>query len=176
MSSGLNQWTGLGNLCADPELKVTQGGQAVLKLRIACNESYVDRNNTRQEKTEYVNVTVWGPRGEALAKFLKKGQQCAVVGRLHTSTSEANGTKKYFTEVVANEIVLCGGKSDGAASAAPQRSTTGYGVNAKHTLPPGDAGTADAFDGDVTEGADEIPFASTINAPIHPRTPRWLRW
>ena len=86
MAEGLNKVLLLGNLGADPELRVTPGGQAVLKLRLATTETYLDRNNTRQERTEWHSVTVWGKRGEALAKFLKKGERLFV--SLHASNHD----------------------------------------------------------------------------------------
>jgi single-strand DNA-binding protein len=106
MADGLNRVMLLGNLGADPELKVTQGGQAVLKLRLATTESYLDKNNTRQERTDWHSVTVWGKRGEALAKFLQKGQSIFVEGSLRTSSYEVNGEKRYRTEVNATNIIL----------------------------------------------------------------------
>ena len=108
MAEGLNKVMLLGNLGADPELKVTQGGQAVLKLRLATTESYLDRNNTRQERTEWHRVTLWGKRAEALAKFLTKGERIFVEGRISTSSYEKDGEKRYSTEVVANNIILAG--------------------------------------------------------------------
>lgn len=113
MAEGLNKVLLLGNLGADPELKVTQGGQAVLKLRLATTESYLDRNNTRQERTEWHRVTLWGKRAEALAKFLTKGERIFVEGRISTSSYEKDGEKRYSTEIVANNIILAGrGKGD----------------------------------------------------------------
>jgi single-strand DNA-binding protein len=115
MAEGINKVFLLGNLGADPELKVTQGGQAVLKLRMATTESYLDRNNTRQERTEWHRVTLWGKRAEALAKFLTKGERVFVEGRISTSSYEKDGEKRYSTEVVATNIVLNGrgkGKQD----------------------------------------------------------------
>jgi single-strand DNA-binding protein len=108
MAEGLNKVMLLGNLGADPELKVTQGGQAVLKLRLATTETYLDRNNTRQERTEWHRVTLWGKRAEALAKFLTKGERIFVEGRISTSSYEKDGEKRYSTEVVANNLILAG--------------------------------------------------------------------
>ena len=110
MAEGLNKWLGLGNLTEDPTLRMTQGGQAVLNMRIACNESYLDRNKVRQERTEFLNVVVWGKRAEALSKFLSKGSRLFVEGSLRTSSYEdRDGNKRYKTEVVASNIVLAGG-------------------------------------------------------------------
>jgi single-strand DNA-binding protein len=114
MAEGLNRVMLLGNLGADPELRVTAGGQAVLKLRLATTESYLDRNNTRQEKTEWHSVTIWGKRGEALAKILTKGDRIFVEGGLRTSSYEKDGEKRYRTEVVASNIILGGGRGAGA--------------------------------------------------------------
>ena len=65
---GLNEVTLFGNIGADPELRVTNGGQAVLKLRLATTTSFLDRNNTKQERTEWHSVSIWGKRGERHAK------------------------------------------------------------------------------------------------------------
>src|SRR5271166_3841846 len=108
MAEGLNRVMLLGNLGADPVLRVTPGRQAVLKLRLATNETYLDRNNVRQERTEWHRVTVWCRRAEALGKILTKGDLLFVEGRLQTSSYEKNGEKRYSTEVVANNIVLPG--------------------------------------------------------------------
>ncbi|MBV9950225.1 MAG: single-stranded DNA-binding protein [Myxococcales bacterium] len=120
MAEGLNRVMLLGNLGADPELRVTPGGQAVLKLRLATNETYLDRNNVRQERTEWHRVTVWGRRAEALGKILQKGDQLFIEGRLQTSSYEKNGEKRYSTEIVANNIVLPGG-GRGRGEGAPMR-------------------------------------------------------
>lgn len=108
MAEGLNKVMLLGNLGADPELRMTAGGQAVLKLRLATTETYLDKSNTRQERTEWHSITVWGKRGEALAKILAKGSNIFVEGGLRTSSYEKDGEKRYRTEIVANNILLTG--------------------------------------------------------------------
>lgn len=120
MADGLNRVMLLGNLGADPELRMTGGGQAVLKMRLATSESYLDRNKVRQEKTEWHNVVVWGKRAEALSKFLTKGTRLFVEGGLRTSSYEdRDGNKRYRTEVVANNIILAGRGGGGARDAGP---------------------------------------------------------
>jgi single-strand DNA-binding protein len=115
MAEGLNKVMLLGNLGQDPELKMIAGGQAVLNLRLATTETYLDRNNTRQERTDWHTVTVWGKRAEALAKFLTKGSQIFVEGRIQTRSYEKNGEKRYATDIVANNIILTGRRGGGEA-------------------------------------------------------------
>jgi single-strand DNA-binding protein len=158
MAEGLNRVMLLGNLGADPELRVTPGGQAVLKLRLATNESYVDRNNVRQERTEWHRVTVWGRRAEALGKILQKGDSLFIEGRLQTSSYEKNGEKRYSTEVIANNIVLPGrgNRGEGApvregGRAAPR--------DAGAEAPADDYGEAQGSSGSPAGGSDDdIPF------------------
>ena len=114
MADGLNRVMLLGNLGADPELRVTSGGQSVLKLRLATSESYLDKNRVRQERTEWHSVVVWGKRAEALGKFLTKGSRLFIEGGLRTSTyDDKEGNKKYRTEIVASNIILSGSAGGG---------------------------------------------------------------
>lgn len=150
MSNGLNKVMLLGNLGADPELRQTQGGQAVLKLRLATTETYLDKSNTRQERTEWHSITVWGKRGEALAKILQKGSNIFVEGSLRTSSYEKDGEKRYRTEIVANNILLTGKRGESGAGqdvrgsgAPPRRAAPAQGYD--FTTPPHD-GFADDSD------------------------------
>lgn len=164
MAEGLNRVMLFGNLGADPELRVTGGGQAVLKLRLATTESYLDRNNARQERTEWHSVTVWGKRGEALAKFLTKGERVFIEGSLRTSSYEKDGEKRYRTEINATNIILGGrGKGGGASddSAFERRPPPRREDNASsgRAAPASAAPPQDDFGGDYGGGADdEIPF------------------
>lgn len=142
MADGLNKVMLLGNLGADPELKTTSGGQAVLKLRMATSESFLDKQNVRQERTEWHSVTVWGNRAKALAKFLTKGERIFVEGALRTSTYEKDGEKRSRTEVIATNVLLTG-KPKGEAK--------------KNGTPDHDPTTGEVFD-PVPEAGDEIPF------------------
>ena len=110
--------TVVGNLTSDPELRYTQSGQAVLNLRLATNESFLNRDNERQERTEWHTVTIWGKRGEGLNKILSKGKQLFIEGRLQTrSWEDKQGQKRYTTEVVATNVVLLGGGTGRGAGA-----------------------------------------------------------
>ncbi len=117
MAEGLNKVMLLGNLGQDPELKMIAGGQAVLNIRLATTETYLDKNNTRQERTDWHTVTVWGKRAEALSKILAKGSQIFVEGRIQTRSYEKNGEKRYATDIVANNIILTGRRGGGEREA-----------------------------------------------------------
>jgi single-strand DNA-binding protein len=161
MAEGLNRVMLLGNLGADPDLRYTQGGQAVLNIRLATTESYLDRNKVRQERTDWHNVVVWGKRGEALAKILGKGSTIFVEGGLRTSSyDDKEGNKRYKTEIHANNIILAGGRgrSGDAAEGGGGRSRSSGGGSP----PPGSGGGAAPSDDpppdDFPGGGDDIPF------------------
>ena len=168
MAEGLNRVMLLGNLGADPELRVTPGGQAILKLRLATTETYLDKNNVRQERTEWHRVTLWGKRGEALGKFLTKGDRIFVEGRLQTSSYEKNGEKRYSTDVIATNIILSGGGrgrgEGGGAGGGGGGSGGGGGGRAPRDVEPQDAGFDDfggsggGGGGGGGGGDDDIPF------------------
>ena len=114
MAEGLNRVMLLGNLGADPELRFTQGGQAVLHLRLATTESYLDKDKVRRERTDWHSVVIWGKRGEALGKILTKGSSIFIEGSIRTSSyDDRDGNKRYKTEVIANNVILAGGRGGG---------------------------------------------------------------
>jgi single-strand DNA-binding protein len=108
-SEGLNKVQLIGNLGMDPELRSTQGGQSILRIRLATTERYGNKAGERQERTEWHTVIVWGNRAEALSKILAKGRTIYVEGRLQTRNWEKDGQKHYSTEIIANQILLLGG-------------------------------------------------------------------
>jgi single-strand DNA-binding protein len=110
MADGLNRVMLLGNVGADPELRVTPTGQSVLKIRMATSESYLDKNRVRQEKTEWHSIVIWGKRAEALGKIVEKGSRIFVEGSVQTrSYEDKDKNKRYSTEINAKEVILCGG-------------------------------------------------------------------
>ncbi len=111
---GLNRVTLFGNIGSEPEFRQTDN-TSVLKFRIATNESFLDQNKERTERTDWHSVVLFGNRATALSKFLTKGSTILVEGSLRTSSYEKDGTKIYKTEVIANNIILAGGKRPDAS-------------------------------------------------------------
>lgn len=128
MAGSVNKVIVLGNLGANPELKYLPSGQAVCEMRIATTETYRDRNEQPQERTEWHRVVVWGKTAENCAKFLQKGRQVYVEGRLQTrSWDDKEGKKQYMTETVANHVVFLGGGGRGGEDAPRAAQSGGYG-------------------------------------------------
>jgi len=139
MAEGLNRVMLLGNLGADPELRFTQGGQAVLNMRLATTESYLDKDRVRRERTDWHNVIVWGKRGEALAKILTKGSSLFIEGSIRTSSyDDRDGNKRYKTEIVANNVILAGGRGRGMP--AEEGGMPSYDAGPPAGGPPGGGG------------------------------------
>lgn len=108
-----------GNLGADPEYKVTSGGQGLLKLRVATNER-VKKGEEWIDHTEWHSVTCFGKRAEGLARILSKGSKVLVDGKLRTSSYEKDGEKRYRTEIIADDIVLGGGVKKSSNDEEPE--------------------------------------------------------
>lgn len=132
MSEGLNRVMLLGALGADPEPRFTQGGSCVLSMRLATTERYKDKEEWK-ERTEWHSVAMFGKRAEALAKILKKGDSIFVEGSLRTTSYDKDGSKRYRTEVIANNVILNGGRGRGVSDAA-----YGSGVRAPTNTPHSD--------------------------------------
>ena len=158
MAGGVNKVILVGNLGADPDMRYTPSGQGVCELRIATSESWNDKNGQRQERTEWHRVVVWGKRAEVCSKYLSKGRQVFVEGRIQTRTyDDKEGNKKYITEIIAADVqFLGGGKGEGGAGGG------GKGQRDDGPPPPGD-GDFGGYGGGGGGGGgggpdDDIPF------------------
>ncbi len=118
MAKSVNKVILVGNLGKDPEVKYTPQGTAVAKVTVATSSSYKDKTSGEwQETTEWHNVVLWQRLAEIAGEYLKKGSKVYIEGRLQTRSwdDKQTGQKKYMTEVVANELVLLGGRGEGGS-------------------------------------------------------------
>jgi single-strand DNA-binding protein len=148
MAGSVNKVIVIGHLGANPELKYLPSGQAVCEMRIATSETYRDRNEQPQERTEWHRVVVWGKTAENCSKFLQKGRQVYIEGRLQTRTwDDKEGKKQYMTEVVANQVVFLGGGGRGDGDAAPRSASSSGGGGGSYGESSGGYGGAAASGG-----------------------------
>jgi single-strand DNA-binding protein len=139
--SGVNKVIVLGRLGADPEVKNVSANQTVARLSVATSENWTDREGQKQERTEWHRVVVWGKLAELCGKYLTKGRQVYIEGRLQTrSWEDQQGQKKYTTEIVANTVQFLGG---GNSEASRDNQSSG----------PENFGPEPSFD-----SSDELPF------------------
>jgi single-strand DNA-binding protein len=122
----LNKAIVCGNLTRDPELKALPSGIQVATFSIATNRVWKDKAGAKQEAVDYHNVVVFNRQAELAAQYLKKGQQALVEGRMQTRSWDADGVKKYRTEVVADRVQF-GSKGGGAAPYAAAGAKPGDG-------------------------------------------------
>lgn len=146
--SGVNRVILLGRVGKDPELKTSAGGSGICGISVATSETWKDKaSGERQERTEWTNVVFFNKLAEIAGKYLKKGSQVYIEGRLQTRKwTDKNGVDRYSTEVIASEMQMVGGKPEGSSSGsrpAPQK-------------PANKAGSAQAQTDDFDD--DDIPF------------------
>ena len=135
MARGINKVILVGNLGNDPDVKYTQGGAAVTTISVATSESWKDKQTGQmQDRTEWHRVKFFGKLAEIAGEYLRKGSQVYVEGSLRTDKyTDKNGTERYTTDIIANEMQMLGGRGEGGGGgmgggeraprqqAAPQR-------------------------------------------------------
>jgi single-strand DNA-binding protein len=135
----------VGNLGRDAELRYTPGGAAVATLNLATTEVWNDKNQQRQEKTEWHRIVLWGKQAESLQEYLTKGKQIFVEGRLQTRQwDDKDGNKRYTTEIKADRITLLGGGSGGGRGGGGMERGASHGGGDEPPMEP------------ITD--DDIPF------------------
>lgn len=138
--SGINKVILVGNLGRDPEVKELEGGTKVARFTLATTESYKDRNGERKDLTEWHNIVCWRNLAEIAEKWLTKGKQIYLEGKLRSRSWEDNGVKKYTTEIVADNFVMLGRAETSSVSSSPD------GISNMPSEPP------------LTEEMDNLPF------------------
>lgn len=118
MSKGINKVILVGNLGNDPELRYSQGGNAIASISVATSERWKDKNGEAQERTEWHRVKAFGKLAEIIGEYCKKGQTVYIEGSLRTEKyTDKNGVEKYSTDIIADEMQMLGGKPEEKRSA-----------------------------------------------------------
>lgn len=120
--AGLNKVLLIGNLTRDPEIRYSKSGTAVANFSIATNESWRDQQGQKQERVEFHSLVSFGKQAEVLGKYLVKGSQIYVEGKLQTRQYEKDGQTHYATEIVVKEFTFLGvGQQSNGGSQQPGR-------------------------------------------------------
>jgi single-strand DNA-binding protein len=153
-SRSVNKVLLIGNLGRDAETKFTPSGVSVTRFSVATTRSFKDQQtNEWKDETNWTNVVLW--RQENLANYLTKGKQVYVEGRIQTrSYDDKDGKKVYATEVVAEEVILLGGRGDSAGSEGGQASSRGAAPNRGRA----GAGSSEDDMGGMQITDDDVPF------------------
>lgn len=111
MSTLRNKVQLIGNLGNDPEIITLESGKKLAKFSLATNETYKNAQGESVTDTQWHNIVVWNKTAEIVEKYLSKGKEVAVEGKLTTrSYDDKDGIKKHMTEIIVNELVLLGSK------------------------------------------------------------------
>ena len=110
----LNKVMLIGNMTQDPEVRTTPNGISVTSFGLATNLVWTDQSGQKQERAEFHNIVAWRKLAEIIGQYLHKGSKIYIEGRLQTREWEGqDGVKRYKTEIVAENMIMLGGRGDG---------------------------------------------------------------
>ena len=159
MARGVNKVILVGNLGNDPETKYTQGGMAICTLSLATTSTRKDKDGPQIDKTEWPRVKLFGKLGELAPEYLRKGAQVYIEGSIrYDKFTGQDGVEKYFTDIVADEMQMLGGRSEGRSDSGdrPARSPGAPAPRREAPASRGPAPQANAAADDFAD--DDIPF------------------
>lgn len=143
--AGLNKVTLIGNLGKDPEVKHLDSGAVVANFSMATTESYIDKSGNKVDQTEWHNIVFWRKQAEIAEKYLSKGKQVYVEGKIRTrSWDDKDGNKRYTTEILGDRFIILGRKDDD--------------VNNNTNKPSSDVSSSQSNDSEEDKGDDDLPF------------------
>tara|TARA_B100000809_G_scaffold9521_1_gene9040 strand:+ start:30387 stop:30854 length:468 start_codon:yes stop_codon:yes gene_type:complete len=154
--AGINKVILVGNLGKDPEVRYLEGGTAVANFPIATSETFKDKTSgERKTNTEWHNIVVWRGLAEIAEKYLKKGSQIYLEGKLRTRQwQDKDGNNRYTTEVVADNLQMLGRKEDSTSGSTGQKNTTIDSQDSIKTENPAPSSEVDKSNDRV----DDLPF------------------
>jgi single-strand DNA-binding protein len=162
--AGYNKAILVGNLGADPQIRNLENGVKLATFNIATTETYIDRDNNRQEKTEWHRIVAWRGLAELSERYLKRGSKVFIEGKITTRTYEQEGVSRSITEIVASNLVLMSaGTGSGSYSNVPPpaeeystRTAPVNGGNDKVTT--GGSNTPEMKEPIIGDPTDDLPF------------------
>ena len=151
MAKSVNKVILIGNLGKDPEVKYTPSGTAMAKFSLATNERYKDKAGEWQDRTEWHNIVAWQRLAEIAGEYLKKGRSVYIEGRIQTRSwdDKTSGQKKYMTEIVANDLVLLGGRGEGGEGGGGKGRAAAPAADEPSAPPENPAHAAEITDEDI---------------------------
>ncbi|WP_299253197.1 single-stranded DNA-binding protein [uncultured Cytophaga sp.] len=151
--AGINKVILVGHLGKDPEVRAVGTDRKVANFSLATTESYKNKNGERVDQTEWHNIVFWGPIVDVIERYLKKGSQIYVEGKIRSrSYDDKDGIKRYATDIVGDTMTMLGGKPNSENSGGSSTS------NASSSSPSSPAmESAGSFE-PQTSGADDLPF------------------
>ena len=153
MAKDLNQCNFIGRLGKDVEIKFTSGGNAVANFSIACGDDYKDKQGNKVERTNWINVVIFGKLAEICGEYLSKGSQVFISGKqVARKWTDQNGNDRYSTEIVANDMQMLGTKGGAAPQGQNEQQPTAQ--QKKPDTRNGDTPSPENFD----DFDDDIPF------------------
>lgn len=160
----LNKVMLIGNVGKDPEVRHLESGVATASFTIATSERYKDRNGEMKEQTEWHNVVCWRTQAEIAEKYVRKGSQLYVEGKIRNrSYNDRDGVTRYITEIVADTFQMLGRKSDNPGYQAPgagyQASAPSYQAPAPTPAPVAPVqNTPIISSDDIADEGNDLPF------------------
>lgn len=160
MSRSLNKVTLIGNLGADPEIRMTPSGTKVAKVSLATSRTYPDRSGQTQEKTEWHRITFFGKLADVVEQYVTKGDRLYVEGRLeYSQTDDGQGNVRYYTDIVAQEMMMLGGSGGGQGGGSMgggggRQGASGFGGGGNF----GGGSGGRPSEPDLSQPDDDLPF------------------
>jgi len=139
----VQKFTAIGNIGKPPEVRTLEDGTKVAKTTMAVTESYKNKDGQKVENTTWLNLVFWRGLAGVVEQYVKKGDLIFIEGKLQNREYEKDGQKKYFTEIVCNEMKMLGGRKNESDSPAPQGGEKS------------NSGTENSSDG---QNPDNLPF------------------
>lgn len=107
----------IGRVGKDPEIKRSDSGKTIATFSFVTSEKYTDKNGEKIENSQWHNIVIWGKLAEVVEKYVKKGDQLSIDGKINYRTyDDKDGNKKYITEIICNELIMLGGKREAKQS------------------------------------------------------------
>ncbi|HET7348111.1 MAG TPA: single-stranded DNA-binding protein [Acidobacteriaceae bacterium] len=127
MPKSVNKAILVGNVGKDPEVKFLPSGSPVANFTLATSERFKDKSGEFQERTEWHNIVAYQRTAEIIRDYVKKGSKLYVEGRIQTRSydDKNTGQKRYFTEIIVNDLVLLSGRGEGGESGGYSRGASG---------------------------------------------------